>query len=260
MATSGLGDRLAARLRHDGEARDVRQLALVGRHAERRVALEMLDRDEAFLAGQHDVLRSDVVLEIDEGLAFRPLDMPEGGEAGTAVRCLRRRRRGGGEAGRRGRQRALAPPSRQAVRQGVVPRRGAGDESCPAAARGRTAADLLVPHRAAAEMAGRWTSGDKPPDMARPSTSMRSLRAAVMTSMAAQRATVGLPTTSPPMHRANAAPLRAALDERRREPSRVHRPARRSSTPASTAIEGRRPAVVAAREERHAARARRQNG
>ncbi len=100
---SGLGDRLAARLRHDGEARDVRQLALVGRHAERRVALEMLDRDEAFLVGQHDVLRSDVVLEIDEGHAFRPLDMPEGGEAARRVRGL-----AASAARRRGSRRSVA--------------------------------------------------------------------------------------------------------------------------------------------------------
>ena len=47
-----LGDLLAERVRHDGEAGHVRGLALVGRHAERRVALQMLDRDRSLRDGR----------------------------------------------------------------------------------------------------------------------------------------------------------------------------------------------------------------
>ena len=64
------GDRQAARLGEDGEAVQVRGLALVGRHAERGVALQVLDRLEAFALRQAHVRRRDVVLQVDEGLAL----------------------------------------------------------------------------------------------------------------------------------------------------------------------------------------------
>ena len=47
-----LGNLLAERVRHDGEAGHVRGLALVGRHAERRVALQMLDGDRNLRDGR----------------------------------------------------------------------------------------------------------------------------------------------------------------------------------------------------------------
>ena len=52
----------------DAERVQVRGLALVGRHAGRRVALDVLDRAEAFARREREVPRRDVVLEIDEGL------------------------------------------------------------------------------------------------------------------------------------------------------------------------------------------------
>ena len=55
--------------RDEPEGVHVRRLALVGRHAGRRVALDVLDRFEALAHRELDVLRGDVVLEIDEGAA-----------------------------------------------------------------------------------------------------------------------------------------------------------------------------------------------
>ena len=55
-------------LRQQREADDVGDLALVGAHAERRVALEMLDRLIAFARGERDVVDGDVVLPVDEAL------------------------------------------------------------------------------------------------------------------------------------------------------------------------------------------------
>ena len=55
---------------------DVAGLALVGRHAERGVALEMLGDAEAFARGELHVRHRHVVLEIDEGLAAAVRDLP----------------------------------------------------------------------------------------------------------------------------------------------------------------------------------------
>ncbi len=71
------GTRAAGQFGHQGEAVDVGGLALVGRHAERGVALEVLDRAEALALGELDIGDGDVVLEIDEGLALGVLDAPE---------------------------------------------------------------------------------------------------------------------------------------------------------------------------------------
>ena len=62
------GDVGAAEAGQDGEAGDVGGLALVGAHAERRVALQVLDRGIAFARRQRDVGRRHVVLQIDEVL------------------------------------------------------------------------------------------------------------------------------------------------------------------------------------------------
>src|SRR3546814_18395705 len=60
-----LGDGEPALARHQGQADDVGDLALVGRHAERRVALQVLDRAKAFAVGKADVGGGDVVLQVD---------------------------------------------------------------------------------------------------------------------------------------------------------------------------------------------------
>ena len=69
MLSFRLRDRPLRQFRHHRQADDAADLALIGRHAERGVALEMLDRTESFLLGERDILDGDVVLEIDEGLA-----------------------------------------------------------------------------------------------------------------------------------------------------------------------------------------------
>ncbi len=78
---AGRRNRLAGELREDGEAVDARRLALVRRHAERRVALQMLDGPVAFALGKRDVGGGDVVLQIDKGFMLCALDVPEGGDA-----------------------------------------------------------------------------------------------------------------------------------------------------------------------------------
>ena len=120
-----LGDRAAGDLGHDREAGDVRRLALVGRHAERGVALQVLDRAEALVVGERDVLGGHVVLEIDEGLRAALLDVPERRDRatgsssafGTAMRGDRKaafdRRQRAGRAPSAGSRRASARRSRR---------------------------------------------------------------------------------------------------------------------------------------------------
>src|SRR5690606_20361839 len=61
-----LGQRLACGPGKKRMAVDAAGLALVGRHAKRRVALEKLNRVETLLYGEIDVLIGDVVLVINE--------------------------------------------------------------------------------------------------------------------------------------------------------------------------------------------------
>ena len=83
------GDGQAARAGEDREPVQVGGLALVGRHAERRVALQVLDRIRSPPARQADVGRRDVVLEIDEGLALGG-DLEERQQAvGAPASCRR---------------------------------------------------------------------------------------------------------------------------------------------------------------------------
>ena len=129
---AGLGNGFAGHRRHDGKAGDVGGLALVGRHAERRVALEMLDRFKALALRQLDVGGGDVVLQVDEGLALAG-DMPERRQRERLVVGDRRRsgiagaarisapRRAGRQSLRAGRRRARSrrwrcprPPCRAA--------------------------------------------------------------------------------------------------------------------------------------------------
>ena len=65
---AGRRNRLAGQRGHDGQAVDVRELTLVGRHAERGVALQMLDRAEALAFCQSDIVGRDVVLKINKSL------------------------------------------------------------------------------------------------------------------------------------------------------------------------------------------------
>ncbi len=60
-----------------GRTAEIGGLALVGRHAERGVALEMLGDAEALARGELHVGDGHVVLEIDEGLAAAACHLPE---------------------------------------------------------------------------------------------------------------------------------------------------------------------------------------
>ncbi len=75
---AGLGNADPAQPRHDGKGVDVAGLALVGAHAERRVALQMLDGLVALLMGQGQILHRHIVLQIDESLALGQVrDLPD---------------------------------------------------------------------------------------------------------------------------------------------------------------------------------------
>ena len=92
---SGLVDGAAGQRRHRGEAVDIGGLALIGRHAERGVALEVLDRDVALARGERDVLQRHVVLEIDPAPALRrrPWARRLRCDTGRPARSARRPRR-----------------------------------------------------------------------------------------------------------------------------------------------------------------------
>ena len=76
------GNRQAARLGQDCEAVQVRGLALIGGHAERGVALQMLDGLEAFALRQPHIRGCHVVLQVDEGFALAR-------ESRRAAACLK---------------------------------------------------------------------------------------------------------------------------------------------------------------------------
>ncbi len=152
----GRRDGAAGQRRHHGEAADVGGLALVGRHAERGVALEVLDRAEAFALGERDVVGRHVVLQVDECLLLRAGDMPQRRDAQRARRRLSAASPERAlEAGRFGSLRS---------RRGAVGEAGGERHRCrwrrrrrsfpSAPTAGTNAAISLVPHRPAAEMAG----------------------------------------------------------------------------------------------------------
>ena len=120
---------LPSALRGDRERVHVRRLALIGRHAGRRIALDMFDRAHALAGRQHHVAGGDVVLEIDEGLGFGGVAMRGREPEITAMRGRRaldrnrrRRRRadrsgaGGGAVGKRlGKREYAAAGARRAL-------------------------------------------------------------------------------------------------------------------------------------------------
>ena len=107
----------AGQRRHRGNGVDIGGLALIGRHAERGVALQVLDGDVALTRGERDVLQRHVVLEIDPAPPFVVGLWPGGLDC---VMARRRVRRGALAAAGR-----VPLAQRLRKREGAV--RGAGD-------------------------------------------------------------------------------------------------------------------------------------
>ena len=137
--TCGAG--LAEGVGRDRQAVDVRRLALVGRHAVRGVALDVLDRAQALADREADVLGGDVVLEVDEGLGGGAVAVGRQLAAGRAGRRAARpapRRPAGAPRDRRRsprrprrRRRRRAPPRGRSGR-GRRRRSGSPRWACPA--------------------------------------------------------------------------------------------------------------------------------
>ena len=129
-----LGHGLAERVGEDGEAVDVRRLALVGAHADGGVALDVLDRAEALARREPDVRRRHVVLMVDHVLGLtvaerlQPRHQPQGRD-GAGFGCVdwrHRRRRAVAEACRLGRARAGGRTFREAGGEAEAATGGAG--------------------------------------------------------------------------------------------------------------------------------------
>ena len=80
-------------LTKDAERVHVGGLALVGRHSGRGVALDVLDRAEAFAHRERQILGGNVILEIDEGRLTRRVSVELHGVEHAALRRLGRRYR-----------------------------------------------------------------------------------------------------------------------------------------------------------------------
>ena len=66
---AGLRNRNTLLFRQPAQCRHIAGLALIGRHPERGIALEMLDRAVAFGPGQIDIAKRNIVLKVDKGFA-----------------------------------------------------------------------------------------------------------------------------------------------------------------------------------------------
>ncbi len=176
---AGLGDRAAGQLRHDGEALHVRGLALVGRHAERGVALQVLDGLEAFERSQRRIGRRHVVLEIDEGF-FLPFTCQSGFSAKAASSLGGRRIAGAVTEAKIGRGRcAAAWPSLEAVGEREARRWRSPPRPCRRGAPSGTKAAMSSRHFGrprCCEVSP--TAGFQPPETASPSACKRGARAA----------------------------------------------------------------------------------
>src|SRR5262245_2900065 len=137
----------------NGGAVGVASLALVGRHAERRVALEMLGDAEALARGELDVGDRHVILEIDEGLALALFDLPHRagrdgwrGNGGT-------RRRSGEAAFGRGLGAGFVPFGKTGLEPVRAPGRAGDTHPWRQSPRDKRR-ETLVPLRLAVEMGG----------------------------------------------------------------------------------------------------------
>ena len=152
---AGCGDALARQMRQQRMAVEARGLALLGRHAERGVTLQMLDGAEAFPVGDLDVLRGHIVLQIDEGFVARLLDPPERFDADGFVARLRRRPRNRlREAEIRSRRVAARGALAETIGEFEMPGRRAGDDHARRQIARHEGADRIRPARRSVEMRG----------------------------------------------------------------------------------------------------------
>ncbi|MPM07842.1 hypothetical protein SDC9_54151 [bioreactor metagenome] len=151
---AGRGKRLAGEFRHHRKRRDVRGLALIGRHAKRGPALQMLDRAHVLLMRKPDVLDGDVVLQVDPGPALAR-HLPEGHLPRREVDGARQIGKGRGDA-EIGQRRLRHPRARGQRRPGLaLPcRRSRGGEPRHRTGLGQEGEQAVVPDRPAAVMAG----------------------------------------------------------------------------------------------------------
>ena len=179
-------DRQLEILRHDRERIEVRGLALVGGHAGRGVALDVLDRLKSFARGELHVARGDIVLPVHEGL-----DRRLGGSAAGSAPEVGARARGSAprpRSGARAALRAHGHRSRRAPRRGVrargrAVRQGAREvRDAAASAHGTLALRRLARQKACSvssqtslprDCENRCTLGVNPPDISNASQSMR---------------------------------------------------------------------------------------
>ena len=164
------GQRLVERRGGDAERVHVRGLALVGRHAGRGVALDVLDRAEAFAHGELDILRGDVVLEIDEGLDARGRRARAAARRAAAAGCGAPRRRMRARRRRRSpRPRAAASPaaspSASVAARPKTPRARAGGALRCRPRPGRKACSFSSKRSLPRDCEKRWIVGVQPPDI-----------------------------------------------------------------------------------------------
>ncbi len=151
---AGLRDGLGGELGHQRQPAEVRGLALVGGHAERGVALEVLDRAETLVPGERHVLVRDIVLKIDERLAARAAHAPKRRQ-GHAFRIdLRQLDRLAAEAAVGGRLEPAPGTRLQRIGKAEPAAGRAGDAHALRQGPGYERRDRLVPYRTPAEVRG----------------------------------------------------------------------------------------------------------
>ena len=152
---AGLRNALPRQLGHDRQAQNIAGLALIGRHAQRGIALQMLDRPEVFLIGQLHILDGDIVLLIDPGASLALGHIPQRGDRHGRVFGFGQLMDDRGEAKIGQRLRRLGGPGLQRGMGGHVASGSPGHAQARRAVRaGLEGCNALVPGRATALVRG----------------------------------------------------------------------------------------------------------
>jgi GAF domain-containing protein len=152
--SAGLRDGAGGELRHQRQAGHVRGLALVGCHAERGVAFEVLDRAEALLPGERHVVVGDVVLQIDERLASHTPHAPQRHQSRALRIDIGHVDRLAARAAVGRRLQARPGTGGQGVRQSELTIGRAGHRHAGGQGAGDEGRDAIVPHGTRAQMRG----------------------------------------------------------------------------------------------------------